>query len=401
MKQCTQIKKCKRLQQIKEYQNKMQMITIHNPNKLVFGTGCFNQFAEDFKNLGKKRLYILTVPFLKEQICQKLESLAEYGITFLINDELNSEPGFNHFYRFMNEALVFKPDGVIGIGGGSVLDAAKLLAALYDNEQKLEDVVGIGLLKKRSLYLACLPTTSGTGSEVSPNAILHDERDGMKKGIISSCLVPDAAYVDPLLTMGMPAEITASTGIDALTHGLEAYTNKFAHPMVDLYALEGIRLVSSSLVKACANDLLAREDVALGSLYGGMCLGPVNTTAVHALSYPLGSEFRIAHGLANALLLPHVMEYNLVAGPGRFAQVALALGAEEKTSAKETALEGVAIVRRLMKQCGLPSRLSEIGIPEQAIPEMAASAVKIQRLMKNNIREISVGDAVGIYQKAY
>jgi alcohol dehydrogenase len=384
-----------------EYQNKMQTIILHNPNKLVFGAACFNQFVEDLKSLGKKRLYILTVPFLKEQIRQKLDLLVELGITFLINDDLNSEPGFRHFQRFMKEALAFKPDAVIGIGGGSVLDVAKLLAALFDNEQKLEEVVGIGLLKKRSLYLVCLPTTSGTGSEVSPNAILLDESDGMKKGIISPFLVPDAAYVDPLLTMGMPAGITASTGMDALTHCLEAYTNKFAHPMVDLYALEGIRLISKSLVKACANDLQAREHVSLGSLYGGMCLGPVNTTAVHALSYPLGSEFKIAHGLANAILLPDVMEYNMVADPERFAEVAVALGAEQKAPAKETAIEGVAIVRKLMEQCGLPSKLSEIGIPEEAIPEMTASAVKIQRLMKNNIREITVADAMDIYQKAY
>lgn len=379
----------------------MQSIVIQNPEKLVFGAGSFDLFIGDLKLLGKKRLYILTIPFLKKLIIEKLEALADCGIIFHINDSLDSEPAFSHFSLFMAEAMKFGPDAVIGIGGGSVLDVAKLLAALIDNEQKLEEVVGIGLLKKRSLYLACLPTTSGTGSEVSPNAILLDEHDGMKKGIISPCLVPNAAYIDPLLTMGMPAGITASTGMDALTHCLEAYTNKFAHPMVDLIALEGVKLISRNLVKACADDLEARTNVSLGSLYGGMCLGPVNTTAVHALSYPLGSEFKIAHGLANALLLPYVMEYNLVAAPERFAQVALALGAEEKASAKETALEGVAVVRKLMEQCGLPAKLSEIDIPEQAIPEMAASAVKIQRLLKNNIREIMLDDAINIYQKAY
>jgi alcohol dehydrogenase class IV len=379
----------------------MQSIVIQNPEKLVFGAGSFDLFIGDLKLLGKKRLYILTIPFLKKLIIEKLEALADCGIIFHINDSLDSEPAFSHFSLFMAEAMKFGPDAIIGIGGGSVLDVAKLLAALIDNEQKLEEVVGIGLLKKRSLYLACLPTTSGTGSEVSPNAILLDEHDGMKKGIISPCLVPDAAYIDPLLTMGMPAGITASTGMDALTHCLEAYTNKFAHPMVDLIALEGVKLISRNLVKACADDLEARTNVSLGSLYGGMCLGPVNTTAVHALSYPLGSEFKIAHGLANALLLPYVMEYNLVAAPERFAQVALALGAEEKASAKETALEGVAVVRKLMEQCGLPAKLSEIDIPEQAIPEMAASAVKIQRLLKNNIREIMLDDAINIYQKAY
>jgi len=379
----------------------MRSIVIYNPTKLVFGPGSFDRFIDDLKLLDKKRLYVFTVPFLTAKIRRKLESLDSLGIEFKVDDSLNSEPTVSQFYSFMNEVNAFAPDAVIGIGGGSVLDVAKLISALSKNEQVLEEVVGIGLLKKRNLYLACLPTTSGTGSEVSPNAILLDERDGMKKGIISPYLVPDAAYIDPLLTMGMPAEITASTGMDALTHCLEAYTNKFAHPMVDLYAIEGIRLISKSLVKACVDDLQAREDVSLGSLYGGMCLGPVNTTAVHALSYPLGSEFKIAHGLANAILLPDVMEYNLMADPERFAQVSLALGAKQKASAKETALEGVVVVRELMKQCGLPSKLSEIGIPEQAIPEMATSAVKIQRLMKNNIREITVADAISIYQKAY
>lgn len=379
----------------------MEYITIHQPSKIVFGTGSFDQFIRDIRVSGLKRLFVLAVPFLKNQIDQKFNLLADSGIACHISAGLNTEPGFNHYHQYLEEAKAFQPDGVIGIGGGSVLDVAKLLAAMINNSQKIDEVVGIGLLKKRDLYLACLPTTSGTGSEVSPNAILLDESDGMKKGIISPFLVPDAAYIDPLLTVGMPSEITASTGMDALTHCVEAYTNKFAHPMIDLYALEGIRLIGRSLVKACENDLQARTDLSLGSLYGGMCLGPVNTAAVHALSYPLGSEFKIAHGLANALLLPYVMEYNLPSDTKCYEQVALALGAELKASDEETAREGVAIVRRLMQQCKLPLKLSEIGIPEESIPAMASSAVKIQRLMKNNIREILVDDAIGIYQKAY
>jgi len=379
----------------------MENIIIHQPGKIVFGAGSIDQFIRDLSVSGLKRLFVLTIPSLKDQIEQIFYPLAGCGITCQISAGLNTEPGFRHYHQYLEEAKAFQPDGVIGIGGGSVLDVAKLLAAMTRNTQKIEEVVGIGLLKQRDLYLACLPTTSGTGSEVSPNAILLDEGDGMKKGIISPFLVPDAAYIDPLLTVGMPPEITASTGMDALTHCMEAYTNKFAHPMVDLYALEGIRLIGRSLVKACANELQARTELSLGSLYGGMCLGPVNTAAVHALSYPLGSGFKVAHGLANALLLPYVMEYNLAADTERYQQVALALGAEQKTTSEETALEGVAIVRRLMQQCKLPGKLSEIGIPEGSIPEMARSAVKIERLIKNNIREISVDDAIGIYQKAY
>lgn len=305
----------------------MERIIFQQPGKIVFGEGSFDLLVQDLKVSGLKRLFILAVPFLKNEIEKKFKVLNENGITYLINSELNSEPSFSHFHQFMYEAIAFNPDGVIGIGGGSILDVAKLLAAMIGNDQKIDDVVGIGLLKKRDLFLACLPTTSGTGSEVSPNAILLDEADGMKKGIISPYLVPDASYIDPLLTVGMPPEISASSGMDALTHCLEAYTNRFSHPMVDLYALEGIRLISKNLLKVCRNgsDIQARTQLSLGSLYGGMRLGPVNTTAVHALSYPLGSKYKIAHGLANALLLPYVMEYNLSADIERFQMVALAL----------------------------------------------------------------------------
>lgn len=379
----------------------MERITFHQPGKLVFGIGSFDQFFQDMKKSGLKRLFVLVAPFLKNQIDQKFNFLAESGISYRISARLNTEPGYSHYFQFLEEARAFQPDGVIGIGGGSVMDVAKLLAAMTFNTQRIEEVVGINLLKERELYLACLPTTSGTGSEVSPNAILLDESDGTKKGVISPFLVPDAAYIDPLLTVGLPCGITASTGMDALTHCIEAFTNKFAHPIVDLFAREGIRLIGRSLVKACENNLEARTNLSLGSLYGGMCLGPVNTAAVHALSYPLGSEFKIAHGLANAILLPAVMEYNLPAAKESYQQLALALGAEQKATSEETALEGVAIVRNLMRQCGLPLKLSEIGIPENAIPEMARSAVKITRLMKNNIREILAEDAIVIYQKVF
>ena len=381
----------------------MEKITFYQPQRLVFGKGCFSEFIQDLQEMKLKRLFVLTVPFLKNQVEQELDSLAKSDITISLNSSLNTEPGFSHYHELLEEARGFQPDGVIGIGGGSVLDLSKILAAMINNNQKIENVTGIGLLNKRTLFLACLPTTSGTGSEVSPNAILLDESDNMKKGIISPFLVPDYTCIDPLLTIGVPADLTASTGIDALTHCLEAYTNRFAHQMVDLYALEGIRLISKNLVKAVndGSDIEAKTALSTGSMYGGLCLGPVNTAAVHALSYPLGSQFKVPHGLANALLLPYVMEYNLPAAMERYSQVAMALGAEQKNTAEDTAYEGVAIVRNLMHQCGLPNKLSQIGIPVNAIPEMALSAVKIQRLMKNNVREILVDDAISIYEKAF
>jgi alcohol dehydrogenase class IV len=303
----------------------------------------------------------------------------------------------------MEKISGFHPDLVIGIGGGSVLDVAKLVAAQLDNEQKLEEFVGNGLLNGRKIKLICLPATAGTGSEVSPNAILIDDTDGQKKGIISPHLVPDVVIVDPQLTISLPASITAATGIDALTHCLEAYTNKFAHPLIDLYAYQGMELIAANIVKAVKNgkDEDARNAVALGSVYGGICLGPVNTAGVHALSYPLGSLYHLPHGLSNALLLPYVMEYNIEASPCRYAAVATALGCERKETDSKTAKAGVEKIKKLIVECGLPLKLRDVGVQPDAIPGMAEDAMKIQRLLKNNPREISLDDAILIYKEAY
>src|SRR6185312_1331641 len=189
-------------------------------------------------------------------------------------------------------------------------------------------------VKGRSLPLICLPTTSGTGSEVSPNALLLDENTQSKKAVISPHLVPDAAFIDPALTLTVPAPVTAATGLDALTHCIEAYANRFAHPLVDTWALDGIRHIAAHLATAVREpaNLEARTHLALGSLYGGLCLGPVNTAAVHALSYPLGSRHHIAHGHSNAILLPHVLRFNVPAAFGRYAEVALALGVSPQSS---------------------------------------------------------------------
>jgi alcohol dehydrogenase class IV len=283
------------------------------------------------------------------------------------------------------------------------MDVAKLVAALARSTQRVEEVFGIDLLQNRALPLVCLPTTAGTGAEVSPNAILLDETDELKKGVISPHLVPDAAIVDPLLTVSVPPAVTAATGLDALTHCIEAYANKFAHPTVDLYALQGVRLISANLVRAVQDggNLEARANLALGSLYGGLCLGPVNTAAVHALSYPLGGRFHVAHGISNAVLLPPVLEFNLSQAPERYADVAVALGVERNGSATSTAQRGVQRVIELSQACHIPQRLSELGIPREAIPSMAESAMKVTRLLKNNLRSLTEQDAIGIYDAAY
>ena len=377
-------------------------LKIFFPGKLVFGNGSLAQLADEVIQLKPGKVFIATISPLLNAIADFTTSLKKNGIEILTDTSIVQEPGFGDFEKLMKTVTPFNPDVVVGIGGGSVLDISKLVAAQLDNEQLLKDYVGMGLLKGRKKKLVCAPATSGTGSEVSPNAILVDN-ENQKKGIISPFLVPDIVYVDPLLTISVPPSITAATGLDALTHCLEAYTNKFAQPFIDMYAYEGMRLIAANIVTAVkeGTNIEARENVAMGSLLGGFCLGPVNTAGVHALSYPLGSMFHLAHGLSNALLLPYVMEYNIPAATKKYADVAIALGCERQADDKTTACKGVRKIKELIKACGIPATLGEVNVPESAIPQMAADAMKIQRLLKNNPREITEQDAIEIYKTAY
>jgi alcohol dehydrogenase len=379
-----------------------QRLQIIFPGKLVFGNGSLAQLAEEVVQLKPAKIFIATIAPLKEALAAFTTTLANAGIKILTDTSIVQEPTFADFEKLMQTVAPFNPDIVIGIGGGSVLDIAKLVAAQLDNDQQLKDYVGIGLLKGRSKKLICVPATSGTGSEVSPNAILVDH-ENQKKGIISPFLVPDIVYVDPLLTLSVPPSITAATGLDALTHCLEAYTNKFAQPFIDMYAYEGMRLIAAHIETAVkdGSNIEAREKVAMGSLLGGFCLGPVNTAGVHALSYPLGSMFHLPHGLSNALLLPYVMQFNIPAAVNRYADVAIALGCTKQENATATAYAGVQKIRELIKACGIPATLSAANVPESAIAQMAADAMKIQRLLKNNPREITEQDAIEIYKAAY
>ena len=381
----------------------MKAITLLQPQKIVFGTGCTEQFCEDYLKMGFKRLFILTAPPIVPLIQPMVDKLTGEGVSIEIFDRIMQEPSVTDFKNILEVARHFKADSVIGVGGGSVLDITKLVAALIDSDQQVEDLFGTGFVKKRGCWFACMPTTAGTGSEVSPNAILLDERDKLKKGIVSPYLIADVAYVDPQLTVTVPPKVTAETGMDALTHCIEAYTNKFAHPAVDMYALMGIELIAGNLLRAVKNgqDMEAREALLLGSLYGGLCLGPVHTAAVHALSYPLGGEFHLSHGLANAVLLPSVMKFNCSANLKKYAEVALACGAAKGANEDETAQNGVEFVTQLSKDCGIPTKLTELGIPHEAVDRMAKAAMEVQRLLKNNPRTVTEADAKAIYESLY
>jgi len=370
--------------------------------KVSAGAGVLAQAAEDIAASGAKRVMIVTSAPIAAMTAGLVGMLGERGIAVHVHSGPDGEPTRADFRAALAAAHEHAADFLVGFGGGSAMDVAKLVAALFDGAQGFDEVVGSGLLAGRVLPLGCIPTTAGTGSEVTPIAILEDEEAELKKGVVSPFLVPDYAWLDPQLTVSMPRKVTASTGLDALTHCIEAFANRNAHPVVDSWAIEGIRLIAGNLETACTDpaNLPAREAMLIASHLGGMCLGPVNTAAVHALAYPLGGEFHVPHGVANSLLLPHVIRFTAVEAPVRYAQVAHALGVPPTADARADAESGIARIEALSAAAGIDRRLGDLGIGANALPKMAASAMTVQRLLKSNLREVTEADALRIYEAA-
>ncbi|MBD5780398.1 iron-containing alcohol dehydrogenase [Pelagicoccus sp. NFK12] len=384
--------------------SKLRPLTLLQPAKISFGAGASLQ-AVDFL---KERNIASVALFVSRSTCSLaaglLDALQAAKIETHVSQAQPAEPTLQDAESARAWLRSTAAQAAIGFGGGSVIDIAKIAAATVRQAASLSTFVGNGLLPSRPIPLLAIPTTSGAGSEVSPNAIFLDVEAQLKKGIISPWLVPDAAFVDPELTYSLPSGTTASTALDALSHCIEAYANRNAHPLVDVYALKGVEFIFQNL-KAAIEDgrnTEARSALALGSLYGGLCLGPVNTAAIHALSYPLGSEFQVPHGLANAMLMPHVLSFNAVTAPQRYAEIALHLGIASSTDdVTEQAKRFIQSLTQLCADCSIPSSLSDFRVSQDDIPRMAAAALTIQRLLVNNLRDLTQTDAEAIYRNAF
>lgn len=374
--------------------------------KLIFGNGVLNDLPEAIRQIGASKAFVVTDPGLvKVGISGKVcDILSGANISYALYDKVEPDPRIEIVRGCLEAARLSQCDVLIGLGGGSALDIAKVTAVLLRNSGTLQDYIGIDNIPNRGLPTVMIPTTAGTGSEVTPIAVLSDKQEQLKKGIVSDHLYADVALIDPELAVTLPPQVTAYTGVDALTHAIEAYTNKFAHPFIDTFALAAVELIGRYLKRAVeeGSDLDARYHMALASLYGGMCLGSVNTAAVHAMAYPLGGTFDVPHGMANALLLPYVMRFNKESCPERFTRIAAALGRPNGQRSEAPSAEGAAeAVTELCAEVGIVSRLAALGIPEDAIDSMAAGALKVTRLMKNNPREMTLEDVKRIYREAY
>lgn len=334
---------------------------------------------------------------------EKALNLANYK--YSVFDKIVADPADSLIKSAVDYAKRQAIDGVIGLGGGSSLDGAKLVALLAHSDEQLTDIYGVDAVKGKRLPLILVPTTAGTGSEVTPIAIVTTGKT-TKAGIVATQLLPDVAILDASLTVGLPPHVTAATGVDAMVHAIEAYTSAIKKNVYsDMLAKQALMLLSRNILTATLNgtDLEARQNMLFGACLAGQAFANAPVAAVHALAYPLGGHFKIPHGLSNALVLPHVMRFNLSHCADLYAELACIVCGDNdpSCSAEQQGLALIDYIEKLIKQLSLPTSLAELGIKADDLDILASDAMLQTRLLINNPKVVLLEDAKHIYQQAY
>jgi len=375
-----------------------------------FGCGMSKLCAKEVsKKLGPNILFItdkdlmslkLTEPTLNE--LRKLSSIVE------IFQDVEADPSIKTLLKSIEVGKKINATGVIGFGGGSSMDVAKLSALILGSNENIDDVWGVSNAKGPRLPLVLVPTTAGTGSEVTPISIITVGEEE-KKGVSSEIILPDIAILDPDLTIGLPAHTTAATGIDAMVHAIEGYTsaNKNNNPISKMLAVEALKLLAGSIERAVfdGSDIKARGNMLIGAMLAGKAFANSPVAAVHALAYPIGGTFHVSHGLSNSLVLPYVLRFNSVDSKTTkdYAELAPYIFPDINTDQGNQAIckEFIDKLEVLSKKIGLPQKLREVNIPKEACKKMASDAMKQTRLLVNNPREVTERDALNIYEAAW
>lgn len=385
----------------------MNSFIFSTTKSIVSETGAVKQIAQICKQLKVNKPLIVTDQGIIDigLIKQITSPLIEAELDYQCYSSVVADPP----EAIVNEAVDFAHqhniDGVIGYGGGSSLDTAKLVALLANSEEQLADIYGIDLIKGQRLPLILIPTTAGTGSEVTPIAIVTTG-ETTKAGVVSSTLLPDVALLDANLTLDLPSQITAATGIDAMVHAIEAYTSVHKkNPYSNMLAKEALSLLSENIIEATFNgkNIDARQAMLLGACLAGQAFANSPVAAVHALAYPLGGHFHIPHGLSNSLVLPHVMRFNFSHAAKEYAELAPFINnsLDLTTSDLKIAENLVNYICILIKKLGLPNNLAVMGIAEDEIELLAESSMHQTRLLINNPRPVTIDDAREIYAAAF
>lgn len=372
--------------------------------RIIMGPGAIQRIGEEARRLGASKVLVVTDKGIMDVgLIQPVEvSLKRAHLRFMVFDGVEPDPRYETVEQCLERIQGKGVDCIIGVGGGSPIDIAKTVAIMVTNRGRIADYFGVDLVPKPGLPTIMVPTTAGTGSEVTPIAILSDEEERLKRGVVSPFLFPSVALLDPELTLGLPPHITAATGMDALIHAIEAYTSVNATEITDMLACRAIKLIYGNIrtVYARGDNLEARSAMMEGSLLAGMAFANAGVTAVHAFAYPIGAEFHIPHGVANTLMFPAVMEFNMLGNLEKFAHIATLFGEDvEGLSDRAAAHRAVEAVRVLAKDLNVPQRLGEFGVREEDVPRLAAGVMKVTRLLANNPRSLVLKDAEEIYLK--
>lgn len=371
-----------------------------------FGAGCRKELKTEMANRGYKKAFVVSDKDLVKFNVAKLvtDELDEMGAEYVLFDDVKANPTINNVqtgYKLFKE---FNPDVIIAIGGGSVIDTAKAIGIIATNPDfyDVKSLEGVADTKNKAFPIIAFATTSGTAAEVTINYVITDEEAGRKLVCVDPHDIPVIAFNDADMMKTMPKGLTAATGMDALTHAIEGYITKGAHALSDLLCWNSIKFIADNLEKAVKNgaDDAAREGMAYGSYVAGMAFSNVGLGIVHSMAHPLGARYDIAHGVANALLLPFVMEYNMSACKKKYGDIARAMGVDIKGKTEgEAAQAAVDAVKKLSKAIGIPQTLSEIGIKEEQLPQLARDAL-IDPCTGGNPKDVTVEDILAIYKKA-
>lgn len=383
----------------------MHQFTFNTAFSVVCECGAAQNLARHCQDLAIDRVMLVTDPGIISLGMEVpiIASLQQAGISVELYSEVEADPPEHVVLAAAAVARQAKSQGVIGLGGGSSMDVAKLVAVLAPSSQPLAQMYGIGNVSGQRLPLIQVPTTAGTGSEVTMVAIVTTG-ETTKTGVVSKQLLPDVAVLDAELTLGLPPHITAATGIDAMVHAIEAYTSKHQkNAYSDMLAREALRLMSSNLSEAVHNgsNLEARSNMLLGAMMAGQAFANSPVAAVHALAYPLGGHFHIPHGLSNSLVLPHVLRFNADAAAPLYAQLLATIGGHAEGSALHKTQVFIERIVAMIADVNLPVTLREMKISENDLPMLATDAMLQQRLLVNNPRPVNETDALAIYQAAY
>jgi len=370
--------------------------------RLIHGPGSIARLPELFS--AKDRVLIVTDRGLVEAgvVEPVVAVLDNAGIAHSVYDGVTGNPPAASVNGGHRQYTRDKCTAIIGLGGGSPMDAAKMIGVLASHGGRIYQYLGLGKVTKDLPPLICVPTTYGTGSEVTPFAVLTNPKSKNKDAVVSPRIVPRVGILDPNLCVALPASVGGPTGVDALTHALESYINLMATPVTECIALAAIELVGDNARLACANDheTEATENMLIASAMAGMAFSATRLGNVHAMSHPVGARFNVHHGIANAILLPYVMEFNLQARPGKFAAIAQALGGDtDDLTEYEAAWMAVQQVRELNDDLGIPEQLGEVGVKESAIPAMSQLAFQSPNV-KVNPRKTSLEDIEDIFRQA-